>query len=132
MPQPTTSAASPAAGFARLTAWTATDNGSTMAACSKLTGSGTRHTMRSGTTTASAKAPSWRYSPGETPTTRRRSQRLTLPARQYTHSPQWIVESKVTRSPGLKPFTSGPTASTKPAASCPITSGGMRRPLEPS
>ena len=101
MPQPTTSARSPAAILARRTACTATDSGSTIAACSNDTASGTRQTMRSGTTTASAKAPSCRYSPGETPTTRRRSHRFTCPERQNAHSPQWIVESKVTRSPGL-------------------------------
>ena len=116
----------------RRTACTATDSGSTIAACSSGTARGTPQTMRSGTTSASAKAPSRRYSPGETPITWRRSHRLIWSARQNAHSPQWIVESKVTRSPARKRLTSEPTASTTPAASWPITIGGMRRPLEPS
>src|SRR5580700_8694163 len=43
-----------------------------------------------------------------------------------------MVESKVTRSPGRRSRTSAPAAATSPAASWPITSGGMRRPVEPS
>ena len=48
------------------------------------------------------------------------------------HEAAGAVESKVTRSPTLKPHTFEPTAATTPAASCPITIGGIRRPVEPS
>src|SRR6266852_4648093 len=43
-----------------------------------------------------------------------------------------IVESKVTRSPSANPVTPAPTAAIRPAASCPITIGGIRRPDDPS
>src|SRR6266852_1972260 len=43
-----------------------------------------------------------------------------------------IVESKVTRSPSANPVTPAPTAAILPAASCPITIGGIRRPDDPS
>jgi threonine dehydrogenase-like Zn-dependent dehydrogenase len=44
--------------------------------------SGRRYTMRSGTATSSANAPSRRYSPQETPSTLRLSHRFDRPARQ--------------------------------------------------
>src|SRR5271157_1334851 len=43
-----------------------------------------------------------------------------------------MVESKVTRSPTRRSVTAGPVSATSPAASCPITSGGIRRPVLPS
>src|SRR5438477_518065 len=43
-----------------------------------------------------------------------------------------MVESKVTRSFFLNPRTAEPTSAIVPAASWPITIGGMRRPEEPS
>src|SRR5687768_12293459 len=62
----------------------------------------------------------------------RASHRLTCPPRQKPHAPQETVESSATRSPDEKPWTPGPTRSMTPAASCPITSGGIRRPVDPS
>src|SRR2546425_9441481 len=88
--------------------------------------------MCDGTTTNSAKAPARWYSEQETPKTWRESQRLTSPRRQKLHAPQEIVESNVTLSPSDRPVTPLPTAATFPAASCPMTIGGMRRPDEPS
>src|SRR5580658_417140 len=43
-----------------------------------------------------------------------------------------MVESKVTRSPGCRSPALAPVAATSPAASWPITNGGMRRPVDPS
>src|SRR5579862_2492679 len=88
--------------------------------------------MRDGTATYSAKAPWRRYSPQETPSTRRFSQRFTSPRWQYQHSPQDTVESNVTRSPFFQSATAEPTSAITPAASCPIMIGGMRRPELPS
>ena len=59
VPAPTTTAWRAGMG-ARATACTATDTGSTMAACSNDTSSGRRYTMCSGTATRSAKAPARR------------------------------------------------------------------------
>src|ERR1700734_3782261 len=54
------------------------------------------------------------------------------PRRQLGHSPQKTVESKVTRSPILNVETEEPRAAMTPAASWPMTRGGMRRPVLPS
>src|ERR1700730_3846672 len=43
-----------------------------------------------------------------------------------------MVESNVTRSPSASAVTPAPTAAIRPAASCPITIGGIRRPDDPS
>ena len=43
-----------------------------------------------------------------------------------------MVESNVTRSPTRQSRTPAPVWAISPAASCPITRGGMRRPVEPS
>src|ERR1700733_16251270 len=88
--------------------------------------------MRCGTTTYSAKAPARRKSPQETPITCRLLHKLISPWRQNSHCPQYTVESNVTRSPGLNLLTPAPTAATIPAASCPMTIGGIRLPEVPS
>src|SRR5688500_20170419 len=62
----------------------------------------------------------------------RLSHRLMCPCRQNSHFPHDTVESNVTRSPTLNRSTALPIRSMTPAASCPITSGGMRLPVEPS
>ena len=41
------------------------------------------------------------------------------PRRQARHWPQTARQFRITKSPGARPVTSGPTASTTPAASCP-------------
>src|SRR6202166_2649758 len=43
-----------------------------------------------------------------------------------------MVESNVTRSSSASPATPAPTAAIRPAASWPITIGGIRRPDDPS
>src|SRR3984893_10176564 len=43
-----------------------------------------------------------------------------------------MVESNVTRSPSASAVTPAPTAASRPAASCPITIGGIRLPDDPS
>ena len=59
MPAPSTTTLSPSDGAARLTACTATETGSTIAASSYGTPSGTLNTMCCGTVRNSANAP-WR------------------------------------------------------------------------
>src|SRR3954471_10603248 len=132
MPLPTTTDRSPRITFNRSTAWTATDTGSTIAACSNGQPVGSGYTICSGTATNSANAPGCRYSPHETPSTRRLPHKFTSPHRHGSHLPHEIVESNVTRSPAFKRRTADPTSAIVPAASCPITIGGTRRPLEPS
>ena len=75
-PAPMTSVEPDAADGARETAWRATASGSASAASTIDTPGGTRWRIRAGTTTRSANAPSRRYSPVATPSTRRRSHRL--------------------------------------------------------
>ena len=86
-----------------------------------------------GRQTYSAKAPCRRYSPHETPRTMRLSQRLISAGLAVIAASAETVESKVTRSPARKAFTAvARPARPRPTASCPITSGGMRRPVDPS
>ncbi len=53
------------------------------------------------------------------------------PRRQARHWPQTARQLRMTKSPGATPVTSGPTASTTPAASCP-SRYGKSSPMPPS
>src|SRR5262245_61068065 len=55
-----------------------------------------------------------------------------FPVRHNSHLPQERSESSVTDSPTRVRVTFAPTSTTTPAVSCPITKGGIRRPVEPS
>ncbi len=46
-----------------------------------------------------------------------------LPFRQLRHCPHTARQFRITKSPGATSVTSGPTASTSPAASCPSRNG---------
>ena len=105
--------------------------GSISAASSNETASGNRCVIHQGTTTYSAMAPSLRKAGVETPRTFRFWHRFMRPWRHAGHWLQYTVESKVIRSPAARSRTFRPTASTTPAASCPMMMGGMRRPVDP-
>ena len=53
------------------------------------------------------------------------------PRAQARHCPHTARQFRITKSPGCRPVTSGPTASTTPAASCP-SRYGKSSPIPPS
>jgi hypothetical protein len=130
-PAPTTTTRSPVWISLILAACMATAAGSTMAAASNETASGSWWSRRAGTTTYSAIAPSRRNAGVETPKVWRVSHRFVRPRRHGRQAPHQTMESKVTRAPGAHPSVPGPTASITPDASWPMTTGGMRRPVVP-
>ena len=85
MPAPITSAVSPPSICDSLTACSATETASSIAASANPRDGGSLYTMYSGTVMYSANAPALRNSRQETPTTWRSSQRLTSPRRQNSH-----------------------------------------------
>ena len=110
------------------TACKPTESGSNMAAILSGRPSGMRLSAWAGTQTKSAIAPSRRKRGVLTPKTVRSEQRFTWPEAHSEHLVHPTVESKQTSSPASNPFE---VFSTRPAASCPIISGGRRRPVVP-
>ena len=84
-----------------------------------LVGDGSRFVSAHGTRTRSAWAPG--RSPPKVPPPRmaESSQSCDCPRRQNQHVPQAMSNATTTRSPGAKPSTPSPTASTTPTASWP-------------
>jgi hypothetical protein len=99
-------------------ACTAFPNGSMMEAASGSIPSPTIHAFWAGITTYPAKAPSV-----STPRMRRFSQMWARPVRHVEQCPQAIWVSAATKAPGWTWCTSGPTAATWPASSCPKVMG---------
>ena len=95
-------------------------SGSDRAAASSGSRSGTRCRLRAGSTNRGANPPSTCV-----PIERRCAHTLSLPARQYSHTPQ--VEKNVstaTRAPSHPSSTPSPSSATTPHTSCPIVTGG--------
>src|SRR2546422_533978 len=80
-------------------------------------------TLVAGMTMYSANAPS-----RSTPMIRVLRQMWALPVRHCRQCPHTMCPSAVTSWPALSSPTPSPTATTSPANSCPMTSGGLRRP----
>ena len=118
--RPTGSPASP-----RRTAWTPLASGSTSAPARAVTSSGSARTLAAGAVTRSAKAPSW-----WTPIRVRRGHRFSWPAAHSRQLPHPASGLTVTRAPSHAPAPA-PAATTTPANSWPITSGGVRLPMWP-
>src|SRR3954447_4146052 len=105
------------------TACTPLGSGSTSAPVRAETPSGSGRTSAAGTRTRSAKAPgAW------TPMSTRSAHRLVWPSRHSAHLPQPLSGLTVTRAPSSS-SAPGPPATTTPANSWPITSGGVRLPM---
>jgi hypothetical protein len=117
IPAPITSALAFSGRLESFTACIATESGSTIAAFAKSSFSGIGYTMRRGSTMYSANAPCRLKSGVETPSTSRFRHRFTSPRLQYSHSPQYTVESNVTAWPSFRSVTPAPAAATTPEAS---------------
>ena len=124
VPAPITTARSTPGGASR-TAWTPLASGSISAPTRDEMPSGSTRASAAGTFTKSANAPgTW------TPTSTRSRHRFVSPARHSRHSPQPLSGLTATRAPSSSDAPS-PAATTVPANSWPITSGGVRLPMWP-
>ena len=118
VPTPMTATVWPDSTMPRRTACIATDPGSTSAASSLLTLSGSVMACDAGQTMYSASPPS---SPN--PATAIWSHWYLTPARHHQHSPQVSRVSSTTRWPTDGPETPSPSFSTVPVISCPVIIG---------
>ena len=129
IPQPMTTTRSAAAGRRRSTAWTATDSGSTIAACSNeqpvghLVENPRRHRdeLGEGAVTAVIGAGDAEHHPRVAQVDVAAAAEVAAAARRRRIERDAIA--------GATAVTPAPTRSMTPAASWPITSGGMRRPV---
>ena len=122
-PPPTTTAVSPLTSPERRTSCTATAVGSTRAACSSDTPSGSATSRSAGTVQRPCIAPG-----ASMPMNTRFMQTWELPAAQAGHSPHDLTGSTVTGSPTDQPSTPAPSAATRPDISWPMTAGRVTRP----
>jgi hypothetical protein len=123
VPAPITTARS--AGPPSRTACTPLASGSISAPTREETPSGSTRASEARTRTRSANAPgAW------TPTSTRSRHTLEKPALHSAHDPHPLSGLTATRAPSSSDAPS-PAATTRPANSCPMTSGGVRLPMWP-
>ena len=118
-PAPVTSTREPAVTPPLRHAHRPTESGSSSAAASSLSESGTGWANSSCEVTSSAKAPSY----GGVAKNRIPSQRLYRPARHWAQEKSGTPGSSETRCPTDSRVTAAPTPTTTPEGSCPSTSG---------